>query len=87
MSASVSWHIERRARVACYVYEDRSPILDLTDGGEFSLSITSTKGAVNREHMEFARALAVAAQQYAEECTRWTEQAGDEPAREPSSAA
>lgn len=79
MGGHVSWRVEGRARPVCYVYDDRPPILDASDGSGFSLTISpGGKDVVSPGHVAFAREFAEQAGRYARECARWVVQSTPE---------
>ncbi|MGH3903185.1 MAG: hypothetical protein ACRDTE_03175 [Pseudonocardiaceae bacterium] len=87
----MSWHPAcGSVLVSCHVYPDGPPILSVSDGAGFSLSISSgRRSVVSVEHAVFARRFAEQAGVYALECERWAVRSAGAPEREepPQSAA
>lgn len=65
----VSYHVGGDWRVRCRTYPDTTPILSL-DAGSSAVSVTTKGKDVDKAAVEFARALAREAQNFADEMER-----------------
>jgi hypothetical protein len=65
----LTYHAGRDWRVKCNTYADTTPILSV-DGGPISISITTRRRDAGAGAVEFARALALEAQKFADEIER-----------------